>query len=264
MSVYLRPIGIGILVLGAGLLAPERATAQDASNPKLEQIGTLNQEAVAACEGYSFKKARAKLHRALALATDAGLEHNPALAETYVLLGVACISGGNDLYRGLHYLVRAARLNPKIRVPRKLATPQLLNLQKTARATVKAVKKPVTINLGGAKGGPGTAAKAGKPGGRGLVHVPIDTAKRGYPIPVKATPGLDIQAHRVFLFYRPAGTVKFSRIPMKKAKGAFRAAIPAAATQGRYIHYYIEATDQRGRLAGSKGSARSPNVVIIK
>lgn len=262
MSVYLRPIGIGILALGASLLAPASAVAQNRPE-QLEQIKTLNQEAVSAFEGYSFKKARTKLHRALDLAAEAGLEGNPALAETYMLLGVAYISGGNDLYRGLHYLVRAARLNPKTRIPRRLATPQLINLQKTARATVKAVKKPVAIKLGGGGPGPGDGAKAGKPGGRGLVHVPIDTAKRGYPIPVKATPGLDIQAHRVFLFYRPAGTVKFLSIPMKKAKGAFRAAIPAAATQGRYIHYYIEATDQRGRLAGSKGSARSPNVVII-
>jgi hypothetical protein len=97
-----------------------------------------------------------------------------------------------------------------------------------------------------------------------LIHTPIDTAKRGYPIPVKARSGMAIQAQRIYLLYRPAGTVKFFRILMKKSRGVYRAAIPANATHGRYVHYYIEAQDQRGRLAGSKGSARSPNVVIMQ
>ncbi len=58
--------------------------------------------------------------------------------------------------------------------------------------------------------------------------------------------------------------MKFFKIPMKKTRGVFRGAIPARATSGRYVHYYIEAVDQRGRLAGSKGSAGSPNQVFIK
>jgi hypothetical protein len=51
---------------------------------------------------------------------------------------------------------------------------------------------------------------------------------------------------------------------MQKTKGVFRAAIPPRASGGRYVHYYIEALNKRGRLAASMGSARSPNVVIIK
>jgi hypothetical protein len=231
---------------------------------KLEQIRSLNQEAVSAFEGYSFKKARKRLRRALDIATDAGMLRDKGIAETYVLMGVAYVAGSNDLYRGLHYFVKALRLDRKAKIPRRLATPQLLKMFKTAGQTVKAVGKPPRISITERRPQQGPRNTQVKVKGRGLVHTPIDTAKRGYPIPVKALTGVDIQAHRLFLLYRQAGTVKFLRLPMQKAKGAWRASIPARATYGRYVHYYIEALNQRGRLAASMGSARSPNVVIIK
>ncbi len=68
----------------------------------------------------------------------------------------------------------------------------------------------------------------------------------------------------MFLFYRSQGKVKFKRLPMRKSKGVFRANIPPATTNGRYLHYYVEALDPRGRRSASNGSVCSPNVVIIK
>lgn len=259
-------LAAGIAIAAAGGSALAQGEESTTTNASLDQITSLNGEARSAFEAYSFKKALARLQRGLALARQGNLLKNPAVAETYMLLGVAYISGSNDLYRGLHYFVRAIRLDPKITLPKALATPQLAQLFKTAQRTVKAVGSPPTVRLGREVRTAGASAKQGtddQQGGRGLIHSPIDTAKRSYPIPVKATTGLDIKAHRVFLHYRPAGTVKFFSIPMKKTGEVFRAAIPPAATQGRYIHYYIEALDQRGRLAGSMGSARSPNVIII-
>ena len=246
---------------GLVLAAPRSAPAQERS--KQEQVRALNQEAKTAFESYNFKKARRRLGQALSIARRAGLGKNPVVAKTYVLMGVAYVAGSNDLYRGLHYFVRAIRLNPKAAIPRTLATPQLLQMFKTARQTVRAVGIPPTITLRQEKRPERPAASNAGRRGRGLVHNLIDTAKRGYPIPVKAEAGLDVQAHRLYLFYRPAGTVKFFRLPMKKTVGVFRASVPANATHGRYVHYYIQAVDQRGRLAASMGSARSPNVVII-
>jgi hypothetical protein len=252
-------------LVASWLALPLVAAAQPADTAALEQITTLNQEAATAFDTYAFKNARKKLYRALQVASRAGLGSDPKLATTYVLLGVAYVSGSNDLYRGLHYFVRALRLDPKARIPKKLRTPQLVQMFKTARRTLKAVGKPPRIKLVAGKKGPRPdAGKKPKAKGQGLIHTPIDTAKRGYPIPVKARSGLDIQAHRIYLFYRHAGTVKFFKIPMKKGRGVYRAAIPANATHGRYVHYYIQAQDQRGRLAGSMGSARSPNVVIMQ
>lgn len=241
------------------LLLPPSAQAQDSG--KLDQIRALNQEAAAAFESYSFKKARGRLRRALDLARQARLQQSPKIAPTLVLMGVAYVAGSNDLYRGLHYFVRALRLDPKVQVPSNLATPQLLKMFNVAQKTARTVGTPPTIALREERPSAGGASSG--PRGRGLVHNPIDSARRGYPIPVKASAGVDVQAHRLFLYYRPAGTVKFFKLPMKKTGGVFRAAIPAEAAQGRYVHYYIEAVDKRGRLAASMGSARSPTVVII-
>jgi hypothetical protein len=258
----LRPLTA--LILATGLMLTQPAAGQDepADGPA-GKIKALNQEAVSAFEGYSFKRARQKLHRALTVAEGAHHVPGPLLARTYLLLGLAYVSGSNDLYRGLHYFVRALRLHRKIAIPKALATPQLHKVFKEAKKTLKRVGKPPVIALKAVKKKHSPSATGTRKTGRGLVHSPIDFAKRGYPIPVKAAAGLDIQAHKVFLFFRPSGTVKYQRAPMKKSGRVFRGEIPSRATQKRILHYYIEAQDQRGRLAGSNGSAPSPNVVII-
>ena len=231
----------------------------------LARINALNQEATAALESYRFTKAHRRLHQAVDIAIqEAALQH-AKLAETYVLLGVSAVAGQGDLYRGLHHFVRALRLDATSALPAKLATPQLVELLETARRTVKTVGQPRRIDI--RKESPARARpdkRVATAAGRGLVHAPLDTARRGQPMPIKATAGLDVQAHAVHVHYRPAGTVTFTRLAMKREKGVWRAAIPADAARGRYVHYYIEALNQRGRSAGSNGTARSPNVVIIK
>lgn len=229
----------------------------------MTEIQTLTGEAVAAFDNYSYRKAQQKLERALSLAQSAGLSRDRKLAEVHVMLGVAAVAGSNDLYRGLHAFVRALRLNPGASIPKKVQTPQLLEMFARARQTAKEIGKPPTIRLAQSKAALAQQA-AKKSTASGLVHSPIDSAKRGYPIPVKVETGIDIQAHKVILFYRKAGTVQYEQIPMQKTGSVFRAAIPPEATSGRYIHYYLEARDPRGRLAASFGSARSPSVIIIE
>jgi len=256
-----------LLVLSAGLGLAPRAWAEVPDHAAaLAEIQTLTSEASAAFESYSYRKAQTKLERALVLAAEAGVARDPKLADVHVMLGVAAVAGSNDLYRGLHAFVQALRLNPAAGIPKKVATPQLAEMFAKAKQTVAQIGKPPTIRLpqtaregaapGEAKGGP-------HKGATGLVHSSIDSAKRGYPIPVKVEAGVDIQANQVILFYRPAGTVQFTAVTMQKSGSLFRIAIPAEATSGRYVHYYLEARDARGRLAASFGSARSPTVIII-
>jgi len=250
-------------VIALSFLVPRAAAAETPNRAEtLKAIQGLTGEAAAAFEGYSYRKAQAKLERALALAAAAGLSHDPALAEVQVMLGVAAVAGGNDLYRGLHAFVQARRLDPKAEIPKKLVTPQLTEMFARAKQTAQQIGKPPIIRL--ARANPSLVDKPQKSSASGLAHASIDTAKRGYPVVVKAEAGADIQAHRVLLFYRRAGIVQFTELPMQKSGSTFRAAIPADATYGRYVHYYLEARDQRGRLAASFGSARSPSVVIIE
>ncbi len=252
------------LAAPASAQAPAEAATPEAPDPRFAPIDQLNQEAEQAFASYSYRNAQRKLEQALELANKQGLALKPQMARTNLLAGITAISGFNDLYRGLHFFVAALRLNPKSEVPKELATPQLVQMFKKAKEARKVVGNPPTIILGTEEGQLESGDKKPKPAALGLIHVPVDSAKRGFPVPLKAQAGIDIQAHKVFLFYRSQGKVEFKRLPMRKTKGVFRANIPPAATKGRYLHYYVEALDPRGRRSASNGSSRSPNVVIIK
>jgi hypothetical protein len=252
-----------IIVLSGALSAPALAAKAD-PQVVFSEIQSLTTEAVAAFDNYSYRKAQTKLEHALSLAGSAGLSRDPKLAEVHVMLGVAAVAGSNDLYRGLHAFVQAIRLNPAASIPKKVQTPQLLEMFARARQTAKEIGKPPTIRLAQSKASLAQQQARKKSTASGLVHSPVDFAKRGYPIPVKVETGIDIQAHKVILFYRTAGTVTYSAIPMQKSGNVFRAAVPPEATAGRYLHYYLEARDQRGRLAASFGAARSPSVIIVQ
>ncbi len=232
-------------------------------DPKFNPVLKLNAEAKAAFASYSYRNAQRKLQAALELGNQLKLSKEPGMAATHLLAGITAISGFNDLYRGLHHFVAAMRLDPKSEVPKELATPQLVQMFGKAKEALKAVGKPPTIILGDEQASE-SGEKKPQPAALGLIHVPVDSAKRGFPVPLKAQAGIDVQAHKLFVHFRSQGKVKFHKLPMRKTKGIFRASIPPKITQGRYLHYYIEALDPRGRRSASNGSERSPNVVIIK
>lgn len=261
VAVLLAVLIAGFAFPAAAQVAPAGAAPEP---PVVGQIKGLNDQARKAFDSYSFRGAKRKLEQALRLAADSRLTKHPVLARTYLLLGITAISGSNDLYRGLHYFVRATRLDPKIKLPKVLATPQLVQMFRRAAKARKAVGKPPTIILGTAEQEKVTERKTPKARKLGLVHSAVDSAKQGFPIPIKVQLGVDVQAHKVYLYFRSAGQVKYKRIQLQKLRDTFRIAIPAEVTRGRYLHYYLEAMDQRGRLAARHGSGRSPNVTIMK
>ncbi len=245
---------------------PARAQAPQGVPEAQAKIKALNGEARAAFQSYSYRGAAKKLEAALDIAAEARLRQDPAVAETYLLLGITSVAGFNDLYRGLHYFVKAQRMDPALQIPKDLNTPQLQEMFGRSQGALKAVGQPPTleVQLAAAAEEEGGEQPSEKVAGLGLIHEAIDSAKCGFPIPIKARAGIDVQAHKVFLYYRAAGKVQFQQLPMRRTQGAFRAAIPVDACVGRYIHYYIEAQDQRGRPNARHGSSRSPNVIILK
>lgn len=252
-----------LLASPAGAQAPAPAPAV-APNPAVAQIKDLNSQARKAFDNYSYRGAGRQLQKALRLAMDARLTRDPVVGDTYLLLAITAVAGSNDLYRGLHYFVRALRVNPKAQVPKALATPQLLQMFKKARRALKTVGTPPAIKLGTLGEEKVTERKTKKNKALGLVHTSVDMARRNFPVPIKVQLGIDVHASKVFVYYRRAGKVKYKRLKMKKVKDTFRADIPPAATVGRYLHYYVEALDQRGRPTSRHGSARGPNVTTIR
>lgn len=256
---------LGLSLVTAASAQPKTdAPSEQPANPALGQIQALNGEAVTAFGAYSFKKGLQKLEEAVELARKSKLENDPGLAPTYVLLAMGVIAGRDDLYRGLHYFVHGLRLKKKVGMPRSLVTPQILRVYRSAKKAITAIGNPPQVKLALYVERVQTALDTVRKDARGLVHEPVDEAKFKLPIPVTAVAGVDIRATKFYLYFRAAGKVKYDRLPMKLSRGAYRAAIPAKATKGRYVHYYIEARDQRGRVAASNGSERSPNVVTIK
>ncbi|MCK5800661.1 MAG: hypothetical protein KAI47_25910 [Deltaproteobacteria bacterium] len=257
---------LGSATAMAGPTPPAKApAAADATpNPVISQIQALNGDAVKAFTAYNFATGVGKLRQALILAQEHKLMSDKALAPTYILLGMGVVAQKDDLYRGLHYFTRALRLKRHVGMPKALVTPQILRVYRSAKQAVHAIGTPPSIKLALHAERVQTALDTVKKDARGIVHEVVDEVKRGLPIPVKAVAGVDIRATKFFLYFRAAGKVKYQRLPMKLSRGAYRGAIPAKFTKGRYVHYYIEARDQRGRIAASHGSARGPNVVTTK
>lgn len=231
----------------------------------LEQIEQLTQKATSAIEGYNYKRGLNDLMEALAIADRVRLSAHAGIAKVYMLSGVAAVAGDNDTYRGLYYLVRALRLDGNVAIPEQLASPQLDHIYKKAHAAVKSLKTPQAITFakqqadGAVEVETETASDV-----QGISHIPVDEAKRGYAIPLRVLIGSDVRAQKVYLHFRPAGTVKFVEVALERTRATYRGAIPANATQGRYVHYYIEARDPRGKTTATNGSPVSPHVVIVK
>lgn len=239
------------------------AAAQNTGDDALSKVASLNQEATSAFKRYSYRGGARKLREAIKIAEDAGRGKDAALAPTYALLGVAAVAGRSDTYRGLHFFVHARRLASNIVVPPDLMTPELVEAWRAAGRALKALGPPPRLALGRRRVAASMRIKKVK-GARGLAHEPLDEVKRGYPVAIKATVGDDLRVARVVLFYRGAGKVKYTKEVMKRGANVFRGQIPASLTKGRYVHYYIQALDPRGRLAAHNGSARGPNVVTVK
>jgi hypothetical protein len=76
--------------------------------------------------------------------------------------------------------------------------------------------------------------------------------------------GSDLAASRVFLFYRTPDREDFATVPMaRNKKGVYVGTIPAEATGGRSLQYYIEARDARGKPLMGNGSPASPNIITM-
>jgi hypothetical protein len=72
----------------------------------------------------------------------------------------------------------------------------------------------------------------------------------------------DLRPSRLMLHYRPAGTEKFSAVSMRRAgKGYFQGVVPAEATAGKSLQFFVEAG---GPNKVSAGTAESPNVLLLR
>jgi hypothetical protein len=98
----------------------------------------------------------------------------------------------------------------------------------------------------------------------GLVHEAVTSARRGAAIVITVGVQNELSFDKLVLAYRPEGESDFRGRDMKAvAEGTYRAEIPADATAGRMVAYYIEARDKDGAPVAGRASAQSPLVIQL-
>ena len=247
---------LGLLVLlvsGRGLAQTQAAD--------LKRIEALRTRAIADYDALEFAGAQQGLEEALQAAGEAKLTQTPVAARLHAAMAAVWIGGMRDRYRGFQALLTALRLDPAMEIDPTVATPEMLELLQTARDAIVAQQAPTP---GGGPRAPGVSPALPSRDVRGLVHERVDEAWAGFDIPMRCEVGPDVPATSVLLFYRPAGREEFATLTLEAQADGWSGRIPDRDARGRYLHYYLEARDRRGRAVAQDGSAASPNLITMR
>jgi len=228
------------------------ARAQDGNQAAVEKITKLNKKAVDEFENLNFDQARKILKDALDACSRGGLEGSQIAARTNVHMGVVLFAGFKQKDDALAEFKKALEIAPEIKLDKLLATPEIQEVFDQAVEAEKGGK--------GDKSGGETTASADA-----LTHEPVTRATQGKPIPINVTLDSSVKAKKVMLSFSADGSEDFGEREMKEASpGNWMAEIPASATQGGKVSYYIEVDGDDDQVVASKGSAASPLVVSLR
>jgi hypothetical protein len=275
------------LCLAAVAAAPAVAVAQQDVE---KQVSRMNKKAMEDYDSLEFDSARKTLIDAVSILRANGYDETPIAAKTYINLGIIYINGFKDRNRGVQQFVNALKIKPDAKIDPTIATPELDEAFAAARKQAGGAKGPAPGPKSGPpktepdkseppksepKSEPPPSSKTEPPKSeppkpeveadpKGLTHNPVDEARPNTPILIKAQLGSETGATKVYLFYRATGQEDFVSLVMKRGAGAeWSAYIPAEATTGRALQYYLEARDNRGRAMVGSGSALNPYIVSI-
>jgi hypothetical protein len=231
------PIVLLIVALGATALA---ATNKAAALKRVEDMSRIALEEI---DLGDFPAAEMRLGEAIAVARSAGLDRHASTARAHLYLAAA-LAGQNDKAGAVKSIRAALSIDPRVPVPDKLKTPAM------------------TSALAEAKGLADPSMEAAPQGG--IQHVPVDNVTAGKAIAVEAQVGADVKAKKVMLFFKPETAKTFKAVPMKNVTGtAWRADIPADATAGTNVAYYIDARNAKAKVVATRGTASKPYVVSV-
>jgi tetratricopeptide (TPR) repeat protein len=230
----------------AATLVPRPAQADDRDSATVGKITLLNRKAVDAYQHLEFDTALRLLNEALEASERAGLMLHPIRARTYMSLGIVTLGGFRQREQAVKYFRKALQIQPEVRLSPGLANPDIQSAFDEAVATLASGTSDEM-----------TPEKA-------LVHEPIRSAPGGQPLLVTVVPDKELGAATIVLRYRAGNAPAFTDLPMQKnAAGAFEATIPASATAGEQLVYFIEARRQDGSPIIKRGTAVDPIAVAL-
>jgi hypothetical protein len=228
------------------MLLPRSAQAEDRDSATVGKITLLNRKAVDAYQHLEFETAVKLLNEALEVSERAGLTLHPIRARTFVTLGIVTLGGYKQRDQAIKYFHKALQIQPEVRLSAGLANPEI---QAAFDEAIAGLANGTSDEL---------------PPDKALVHEPVHVGQVGRPVPITVGPDKDLGANAIVLRYRASTAPSFTDVPMQKApSGAFEAAIPAAATTGQQVVYFIEARRGDGSVIVRRGSAADPMVVTL-
>ncbi len=223
------------------------ALAQANKDDLAATVAKLNKKALDEYDNLNFEEARKILKDALDFCKEAGLDQHPITARTNLHLGVVLLTGFKQRDAAAKYFRKALEIQPDIKMTKSLANPE-----------IQAAFDEVVASLGKSGGGGGTATAIRSGADSGISHEPVTRASRGQGIPINVTLDPALTADKVVLSFRGAGSADFATRDMREATpGNFIAEIPATATGGTQVSYFIEA-QKGGQPIATLGTKVSP------
>jgi hypothetical protein len=242
---------LAALLAGLVLLAAAAPARADDDSAAVEKITKLNKKAVDEFENLNFDQARKILKDALDACARAGLESSQVAARTHVHLGVVLFAGLKQKDEALAEFKKALEMAPDVKLDKLLATPEI---QEVFDQAVSDQKGPA-----GAGGGEKAAAADA------ITHEPVTRAAQGKAIQINMTLDSSVKAKKVMLSFSADGSEDFGEREMhEESPGNWMGEIPASATQGAKVSYYIEVDGDDDQVVAKKGSAADPMVVELR
>jgi hypothetical protein len=239
---------LGLLALSVPLVPARPAVAAEADPAALDKITKLNRKALEEYQNLNFDEARKLLQQALDAASEAGLDRHPALARTYVHLGVVQLAGFKQKDEAVKLFRKAMDIQPDIKLDKSLATPEIQEVYDAAASAPKPEETPKPAE------------------GEGITHEPVTRSPQGKAIVIKAEVASSVGAKKVVLSYNADGADEFAEKEMTEdppGSGVYSTEVPSSATQGGVVDYFIEARGDDDKTLASKGSAQKAMKVLL-
>lgn len=259
----LRPAAI-LFGLWLGVTSGGHALAGAADDDAtVNRIVELNKQALVLYRNLEVTGAAQALEQALSLCDGADLAKHPVAARTHLHLGVVYTSGLKKPEEGLAEFEKALSIDPKIRIAKSLLNPEV------ERVFADAVASPASrpADEGPTQAPPAApAAPPPRPRHLAMQHPPVTRGIRGRAVALKVQVPPGLGAARVLLAYLGKDSDLFlarQMVPVKGAPGWYEEEIPAEATRGTRVAYYLEALNPDDQPIANHGSQDDPHLVSL-
>jgi tetratricopeptide (TPR) repeat protein len=257
------------LLCAALFAAPLTASAQ--SDEVVDKVTKMNKKAVEEYENLNFEDARKILKEALDFCSQNGLDKHPVKARTHIHLGIVILAGFKQREVAIKQFRKALEIQPDIKLTKSLANPEVQEAFDEAVAGMGSPEKPDTAeksDKGADKAADKTdkaADKTDKAAEGPINHDPVTEGTQGGSITITAHVDYNLGVTKMILAYRPDGASDFlGRVMKEVTQGNWTGDIPATATAGNRVAYYLEAQGKDEATLGTKGTADDPLIITLK